>query len=270
VIDEARQFPFMGEKRVVIVKEAQEMKTLKDMVDYFKKPVPHAVVVFAHKFKNFDKRTAAGKALDAHILFEAKKIYDNQLPAWILKYAKDNDIGIDERLSQILAEYLGNDLKKVANELNKLALANGKGTKLTLEIIQEQIGISKEFSVFELQKALSSRDRYKSFLIAKYMGENQKENPIQLIVSSLYGYFLKVLLTLQNIREGDQILMKKLGLTTSFFVKDYKAAAKNFDVDKLRDILLAIRRVDLESKGVFNKSKSDEELLKELVYDILS
>lgn len=270
IIDEARQFPLMSDKRVIIVKEAQEMKTLKDLSDYAKRPVPHTILILVHKHKTFDKRLALAKALSDQLVFESKKMYDNQLPAWILGYARSIQLGIDDKMAQILADYLGNDLSKIANELDKLALSQGRGVKISLEVIQDQIGISKEFNVFELQKALGEKNKAKSFLIAKYFAENPKENPIQVTVINLFGYFQKALIAAQYQSEGDAVLQKKLGLTTAYFVKDYRAVARNFPVSKIRSILMRIRTTDVESKGVNNKSKDDGQLLTELIYFILN
>lgn len=270
IIDEARQYPLMSDKRVIIVKEAQEMKTLKDLSDYAKRPVPHTILVLVHKHKTFDKRLALAKALADQVVFESKKMYDNQLPAWILGYARSIQLGIDDKMAQILADYLGNDLAKIANELDKLALSQGRGVKISLEVIQDQIGISKEFNVFELQKALGEKNKAKSFLITKYFADNPKENPIQVTVINLFSYFQKALIAAQYQSEGDAVLQKKLGLTTSFFVKDYRTVARHFTVAKIRSILMRIRTTDVESKGVNNKSKDDGQLLTELIYFILN
>ena len=185
-------------------------------------------------------------------------------------YARSIQLGIDDKMAQILADYLGNDLAKIANELDKLALSQGRGVKISLEVIQDQIGISKEFNVFELQKALGEKNKAKSFLIAKYFADNPKENPIQVTVINLFSYFQKALIAAQYQSEGDAILQKKLGLTTSFFVKDYRTVARHFSVAKIRSILMRIRTTDVESKGVNNKSKDDGQLLTELIYFILN
>ncbi len=270
IVDEARQYPLMAEKRLIVVKEAQEMKTLKDLADYVNKPVPHTILVLAHKYKKIDKRLAISKALEKHVFFESKKMYDNQLPNFILQYARSNSIGINDQGALMLSEFLGNDLNKITNELDKLLITNGKGNKISTENIQEQIGISKDFNVFELQKALGEKDKVKSFLIAKYFADNPKDNPIQVTVSNLYAYFMKIMIAAQHIKEGDSVLQKKMGLTSAYFLKDYKQAAKNFSFDKLRAIIVALRQIDIESKGVYNKSKNDGQLLTELVYTILN
>jgi DNA polymerase III subunit delta len=270
ILDEARQYPLMADKRLIVVKEAQEMKTLKDLADYINKPVPHTILVLAHKYKKIDKRLAVSKALDKHVFFESKKLYDNQLPNFILQYARAHSIGLNDQGALMLSEFLGNDLNKITNELDKLLIANGKGNKISIDNIQEQIGISKDFNVFELQKALGDKDKVKSFLITKYFADNPKDNPIQVTVSNLYSYFIKIMIAAQHIKEGDSVLQKKMGLTSAYFLKDYKQAAKNFNFDKLRSIILALRQADIESKGVYNKSKNDGQLLTELVYTILN
>lgn len=270
LIEEARQFPLMAEKRLIIVKEAQEMKSLKELTDYAKKPVPHAIVVLVHKYKSLDKRLTVTKALSEHVVFESKKLYDNQLPAWIGQYSKQKQLVISDHLCGLLAEYLGNDLTKVANEIDKLALSNGPGAKITPEIVQDQIGISKEFNVFELQKAIAEKNKAKIFLIAKYFADNPKDNPIQVTVVNLFNYFSKVMITGQHAGESDVSLQKKLGLPSPFFVKEYRQAAKNFSVERSREIILDIHETDLESKGVMNKSKTDGQLLMELLYKIVA
>lgn len=270
LIDEARQYPLMSEKRLIIVKEAQEMKTLKELTDYAKKPVPHAIVVLVHKYKSLDKRLAVAKALSDHVIFESKKLYDNQVPAWIGQYSRQKNINISDHLCGLLGEYLGNDLTKVANEIDKLALSNGPGSKITPEIVQEQIGISKEFNVFELQKAISEKNKAKIFLIAKYFADNPKDNPIQVTVVNLFNYFSKVMIIGQHLNDSDVSLQKKLGLASPFFVKEYRQAAKNYNTERTREIILEIHQTDLESKGVLNKSKNDGQLLMELLYKIVA
>ncbi len=270
IIDEARQFPLMADKRLIVIKEAQEMKTFKDLVDYVNKPVPHTVLVIAHKYKNVDKRLAIAKALDKQVFFESKKMYDNQLPTFIMQYARANKINLDDKAGQMLAEYLGNDLGKIINEVKKLNITNGIGNKITIAHIQDQIGISKEFNVFELQAALGAKNESKAYVIVKYFSDNPKDNPLVTTVSNLYNYFIKVMIAAQNANESDPILAKKMNLTSSFFLKDYKSVMKNFSLDKLREIIILIRQADIEAKGVSNKSKKDGQVLHELVYKILN
>jgi DNA polymerase III subunit delta len=269
IIDEAKQYPLMSDKRLIIIKEAQDFKGLKDLADYVNNPVPHTIIVFAHKHKKIDKRLAIAKAFDKHVSFESAKLYDNKMPAWILNLAKSLGLSMTEQISTVIAEYLGNDLSKVENELEKLKLFCGPGKPVTMEIIQEQIGISKDFNVFELQKALALKDRNKSFLITKFLAENSKENPIQMTSINLFNYFVKVTIASQNASESDTVLQKKLGLTSSFFLKDYRMAARNYNVEKCKSILKMIQVIDLNSKGVGRKNSEDGDLLKELVHFIL-
>jgi DNA polymerase-3 subunit delta len=164
---------------------------------------------------------------------------------------------------------LGNDLNKIENELDKLLISVGTAKPISMNVIQEQIGISKEYNIFELQKAIGEKDRSKAYLICKYLGQNSKDNPIQMLTSNLYGYFLKVLITAQNLKEGDAVLQKKLGLSSPYFLKDYKASAKNYSLDKLQAIIQRLQVTDLQSKGIGTKYNNDDVLLKELVHFVM-
>ena len=270
ILDEARQFPMMSDKRLIVIREAQDMKTIADLVDYVLKPVPHTILVFVYKHKKLDKRTKFAKAItDNALVFESKALYDDKIASWIQNYAIEIGLNIDAQVAQMIGDFLGTDLAKVSNELDKLRLAFGSGPKINMEDVQEQIGISKEFNVFELQKTLSNRDVVKSNLIIRYFINNPKENPIQVLVANLFGYFMKVMITSQNSTDSDVILQKKLGLSTSYFVKDYRTAAKNYNIAHLRNIIVKIKYIDLQSKGVDNRSIDDGQLLKELIYFIL-
>jgi DNA polymerase III subunit delta len=271
IIDEAKQFPMMGERRLIIVKEAQELKNIQDLAPYVLKPVPHTVLVLCHKHKKIDKRYALGKALDkVQVVFESKTLYDNQLAGFISGYAKDIGLIVDAICSQMVADFLGNDLKKIANEMNKMLVNLGKGQKVTLEDIQEQIGISKEFNIFEYQNAIGVKDFDKVIKITKYFAENSKSVPIQVVISNLYNYFSKLYIASQNIRSSDPELVKLLGLSNSYFLKDYKIATKNYPSNKIQKILVYLSEMDLKSKGVNNRHSSDSPLYKDLSYFILN
>lgn len=270
IMDEARQYPMMGSHRLVVVKEAQDMKSLPDLADYISNPAPHSVVVISHKYKKVDQRTKFAKSFDKHGLnFESKKLYDNQLPDWIKVYLTSKGLKIGTGESTLLAEYLGNDLSKISNELDKLILNLGSNATITANEIQEHVGISKEFNIFELQNALGLRDIHKSNLIVDYFAANTKTNPIQVVTTALYSYFVKVGMASQNQMNADGELQKILGLPSPYFVKDYRSAAKNYPVSKIRDIILQLRLTDLKSKGVLNRSVDEGGLMKELIYHIL-
>jgi DNA polymerase-3 subunit delta len=269
VIDDISQFPMMAPKRVVILKEAQDMKGFNQLLPIIENPVPHGILVISYKSPKIDKRTKVGKSLISNaIVFESKPLHDNQIAPWIIDYAREEQITIDHQGAQLLAEFLGSDLSKISNELKKLKLNVGD-QPITLEDIQDQIGVSKDFNVFELQNALGMRDVVNANRIINYFGNNPNSNPIQMTIASLFSFFTKLLITQQYSNESDQNLMKKLGLGSSFFVKQYRLGARNFQQNKIRRILQYLSLCDLESKGVGSRNKNQGEILKELVYFIL-
>ncbi|NNF35461.1 MAG: DNA polymerase III subunit delta [Saprospiraceae bacterium] len=269
VVDEARQFPMMATHRVIIIKEAQDMKTLTKLEKYAENPSPQSIVVIAYKHKKIDGRTKLAKNVSKKgILFESKKIYDNQLPGWITDACKSRKVSIDYEASVMLAEYLGTDLSKVSNEINKLLL-NVKSNKITLADVQEQVGISKEYNVFEFQKALGTRNREKAFRIIEYFSDNVKSNPLPLILGNLYNYYSKLYITIHHLKSSDQQIQKLIGLPSPYFVGEYKSAAKNMGFTRIKSAFLALQRADLQSKGVGARSKDSKAILTELGLSLL-
>lgn len=269
IVDEARQFPLMGDKKLIVLKEAQDMRTLNDLADYVKKPVPHAILVICHKHKKIDKRYAFGKAADPlENTVEFKKLYDNQVAAWIASYAKEINLKLEGQHTQLLADYLGNDLSKISNELDKLVINIGTKQQVSLDDIQDQIGISKDFNIFELQNALGARDKVRAYIITKYFVANPKNAPLTFVVTTLFGYFSKVLIGVQNKSAPDRELATVLGVNP-FFVKDYKTAIRNYSEEKTKEIIVFLAEMDLRSKGVMNRGGEDGALLQDLVYHIL-
>jgi DNA polymerase III subunit delta len=251
IIDEARQFPMMSDKRVIILKEAQDMKTLQELVSYIEKPSPQSILVICHKYKKVDKRTKFAKTLDANaVVFESKKLYQDKIAPWISSYIHNAGHSIQPSAADLLSEYLGSDLSKISNEVDKLILNIKQGESITVEDVRDQIGVSKDFDVFELQKTLGEKNFGKSSLIIKYFSENATANNPVMVVGSLFSYFNKVFITAVNLKESDQNLAKLLGLGTVFFVKDYKIAAKNYPVSQLKRIFKTLKTADLNSKGV--------------------
>lgn len=268
VIDELMQYPMIASRRLVIVKEAQETKNFNNLESYILKPVQHSILVLNYKNKKLDKRTKIAKALQDHAcVFEAKKLYENQIPDWIIEQGKLKGLEIDHNAARLMAEFVGADLSKLSNEIGKLAL--NKTSKINIDAVREQIGISREFNIFELQKALAFKDRLKATLIAKYLGENSKSNPIQVSLANLFNFFMKVMVTVQYNKLTDSELAKAIGLGNTYFVQEFRTAAKNYSLSKLKEIINLISDFDLMSKGVSNRSVSDEQLMKELVYFIL-
>jgi DNA polymerase-3 subunit delta len=269
VVDEARQFPMMAPYRVIIIKEAQEMRTLSKLEQYASNPSPTSILVIAHKHKKIDKRTRFVKnASKSGIVMESKRIYDNQLPGWITEHLKSKSVTIDYEASQLLADYLGTDLSKVSNELEKLLL-NISNNKITADDVQEQVGISKDYNVFELQKAIGNRDGAKVFRIINYFSENEKNHPLPLVIGNLYNYFSKLYITIFNLKTPDNQLQRLIGLPSPYFVKEYKASARILGYDKIRTAFIALQQADLQSKGVGSRNKDSKAILTELALALI-
>ena len=195
VISTAKQFPFMGERMVVIVKEAQQLKKIEQLENYLNNPQESTILVFCHKYKSLDKRKSIYKTLSKKaVLFESKKLYDNQVPAWIVNYLSSKQYKIGHKASHLIAEYLGNDLDKVSNELDKLMIITPANSEITAESIETNIGISKDYNNFELTNALAKKDILKSNRIANFFAQNPKDNPLVVSVGVIFNFFQKVLL----------------------------------------------------------------------------
>lgn len=272
VLDSARRYPVMSDKQVVIIKEAQELKTLDKLEAYFQNPLDSTILVLAHKHKKLDKRKKYAKALTGSnkvCVFESTRLYDNQVPNWISNYLKDKNIAIKPAATTLLAEYLGTDLSKISNELDKLTINLPAGAAIDKNIIQKNIGISKDFNVFELQTALGKRDTFKSFLIVKYFIANPKNHPLPMITATLYNFFSKVYVCQSMMRSSDQEIASAIG-ANKFFIKDYKLAAKSYNRPQLERVFSILREYDLRSKGVNNVSIPQGELLREMIIKILA
>jgi DNA polymerase-3 subunit delta len=286
----AKQFPMMGEHTVVIVKEAQNLKELnksaggddegssskssanggaQQFLNYITNPQPTTILVFCFKYKTIDKRSAIAKALQKNAVFlESAKLYDNQVPEWVGNYVKEKKYTIGPKATFLMAEFLGNDLSKIANEINKLLINLPEGKEITPELVQDNIGISKDYNVFELQDALAKKDILKANRIINYFASNEKEHPAVMVLSSLYGYFSKILKYHFLADKSKFAAAGALGVNP-YFVDGYAKAALNYNSAKLKYIFSCLKECDLKSKGVDNSSISNGELLKELVFKIL-
>lgn len=270
VIDNARRYPMMSPIQVVIIKEAQNMSSLPQLQKYIETPLSSTVLLIAHKHKKLDGRSAFAKSLTKHALvFESKPLYENHIPDFIRNWLKDNKLNIDADALNLMVEYLGTDLGKIINELEKLQINLPKGGQITAEHIEKYIGISREYNVFELQKALGARNILQANKIARYFYENPKDAPFVMVIGNLYNYFSKIyqLSFLTTVSPNDQI--KALNLRSEWFLRDYSAALKQFPRPKLEQIIGLLREFDLRAKGVNSDSVFEGELLKELVYKIL-
>ena len=272
IISLAREYPVFGNYRVVIVREAQDLRNIeKDekLKSYLKNPVGTTLLVFDYKYKNLDKRTEFAKLLQkTGVLFTSKKLWDYQIPDQIEAMIKARGFRIGPATKMFLAENLGNNLNNIDNELNKLVINLQAGHEITPDIVEQNIGISKDYNVFELQKALGQRDVIKANRIVSYFAANPKENPAIKVIVMLYGYFRKIFLYHFIKDKSDNNVAAQLSVNR-FFVKEYKAAAARYDTRKLRQVFSILREYDLKSKGVESAPIDDGELMKEMVYKIL-
>ncbi|WP_431605785.1 DNA polymerase III subunit delta [Aequorivita marisscotiae] len=269
IISQAKRYPMMAEKQVVIVKEAQDLsRSIENLAGYAENPQPTTVLVLCYKYKKIDKRKSlAKKIVEKGVLFESKKLYDNQVPDWIKRVLAGKGYTITPKGAQMLVEFLGNDLSKVNNELEKLQLILKPGQQITPQIIEENIGISKDFNNFELQNAIGNKDVKKAFAIIQYFSQNPKNNPMPMTVALLYSFFSKVLKYHALSNKGEAA--KALGVNP-YFVKDYQTAARNYPMRQVSAIIAAIREIDMKSKGVGAANLSQADLLKELLVKIFN
>ncbi|MEM9928999.1 MAG: DNA polymerase III subunit delta [Bacteroidota bacterium] len=274
VIDAARRFPMMAERQLVLLREAQDMRSLKELVKYAENPSPTTVLVISHKHKKLNGNLALTKALKKNgIVFEAKGLYENKIPGWISTYLKGKKYSIEPEAANLLAEFLGTSLGKISNELDKLIINLPKGTTISAKIVEDQVGVSKDYNVFELQKAIGHHDIVKATRIVQYFKANPKAGPLPMVLGSLYNYFSKVfrLKELHRKRASKQDIMKELSLRFDFFLQDYETTARNFSEVGIRQLFAILREYDLKSKGVGSNlaGKQENELLKEMVWRMM-
>ena len=292
IVSHAKRYPMMSNYQVVIVREAQDVKNLfpkksaeeegddgagsggteadRDLFfEYLSNPLKSTLLVLCYKYKKADKRTKSGKILEkAGVFFDSKKLYDDKIPGWISAYVKNKGFRIDDQAAVLLGEYLGVELSKVANELDKLMIGRQPGTTLDAELIEKNIGISKDFNVFELQKAFTKRDVFKANMIVDYFGKNPKSNPMVLTTATLANFFTKIISVHVYKNKPGVNLPQILGVHP-FFMKEYEMAARAFSMDHCIRIISWIQECDLKSKGMGNQSAADHEILQELVFKIL-
>lgn len=269
VVSNAKRYPMMAERQVVIVKEAQELsRTIEQLVSYAENPQPTTVLVVCYKYKKLDARKKLAKVLKKNaVLFESKKLYDNQVPDWIRRVLSGKGYTIAPKAAQMLSEFLGNDLSKVNNELEKLQLIIKPGEQITPQLVEQNIGISKDYNNFELQNAIGNRDQKRAYGIAHYFGQNTKNHPIVMTNSLMYSFFSK-LLKYHSLSDKSQA-PKVLGVSP-YFISDYQTAARNYPMKKVSSIISAIRKADLKSKGVGAANMPQGDILKELLVSIFN
>ncbi len=269
VVATAKRFPMMAEHQVVILKEAQNLgKKIANFASYFKNPQPSTILVICYKYKKIDGRSAFYKAAKKNgIVFNSKKLYDNKIPGFIQKSLKAKGYSITLKAAHLLAEFLGTDLGKINNELGKLEIIVPKDTDITPEIIEKNIGFSKDFNNFELQKALGYGDFKRAFRIVNYFSQNPKENPILGTLPLLYRYFSQ-LLTYHGLKDKSKgNIASKLGVHP-YFVNDYVQGSRTFPMKHCSHAIAVLRDIDSKAKGVGVDNISQGDLLKELLVKI--
>ncbi|MES2419467.1 MAG: DNA polymerase III subunit delta [Bacteroidota bacterium] len=278
ILNAAKRYPMMSAYQLIVVKEAQDLKWAKEtegssretefVLNYFEKPLPSTILVFAYKYANFDKRKKIYKAIANNgLIFQSDPVRDYKLLPWIEAHLKEKGYRIAPQAAALIAEYLGTDLAKVANEIEKLCLNISKETTIQTDHIQKNIGISKEYNVFELQKALATRNVLKCNQIVNYFADNPKANPMVMVMANLNAYFTKILKYHYLPNKNDAA--RELGVSP-YFIKDYEMAARTFSHAKTFDIVALLREYDLKSKGLNSTGNtSDGELLRELLFKLI-
>ena len=272
VINAARRFPMMSEYQLIVVKEAQLMRDIELLNAYAKHPLTSTVLVINYKYKTLDRRKSLAAAVEKNgILFESKKIPDYKMPGFITGLLQQRSLAIDAKAAQMLSDFLGNDLNRLSKELDKLAIVMAQmGSKrVTPELVERNIGISKEYNNFELIKALATKDVLKANRIAQYFEKNPKTNPLQMTLAVLFNYFSNLLIAYYSKDRSEAGLMAALGLRSAFQLKDYQMGMRHYSAMKVFLSIGEIRKADAASKGVDNASASDADLLKELLYKIM-
>jgi DNA polymerase III subunit delta len=270
IIDTARRFPMMATHQVVIIKEAQSLKKIEDLSVYLEKPLLSTILVFCYKYKTLDKRTKLYKLLDSNGgYFESARVRDYQIPAWIERYLMTKGIKTDPSAAAMLTEFLGTDLHKIVNELDKLIITLPKEKPIiTTSIIEKNIGISKDYNNFELLKAVGERDILKANMIINHFANNPKDNPLTLTIASLFGLFSK-LLTYHYLADKSKNNVAAALKVNPFFVRDYEIAGSKYNVAKTVQVISLLRSFDMKSKGFGDVGTEHGDLLKEMVFKIL-
>lgn len=267
----AKRFPMMADYQVVIVKEAQELsRSIDKLTAYAEQPQPSTILVVNYKYKKIDKRKKLYQAISkSGVVYESKKLYDNKVPEWIRRVLAGQGYTITPKAAEMLVEYLGTDLSKISNELNKLKILLPEGTQIKPDHIEENIGISKDFNNFELRKAVGMRNSFKAHQIAHYFAENPKDNPIVVTISLLHGFFSQ-LLHLHGLHDKSPRAVASALRINPYFVNEYISASRNYPMKKVSMVIGLLHEYDVKSKGVGAKSVPQDQLLKELLVRIIN
>jgi len=270
IISNAKRFPMMAERQVVIVKEAQELsRTIENLVAYAENPQPSTVLVICYKYKTLDKRKKLSKVIGKKgLLFESKKLYENQVGDWIRRVLSGKSYKIEPKATLMLVEFLGTDLSKINNELEKLMLILPKDSLISPSHIEENIGISKDFNNFELRKAVGAKQIVKANQIVNYFAQNPRNNPLVMTISLLNSFFTQLFIYhgLKNKTKSNVASALRIN---PYFVGDYDTAARNYPMRKVSQIISLLRDADMKSKGVGATNLNQGDILKELLFKMM-
>ncbi|WP_314126672.1 DNA polymerase III subunit delta [Segatella maculosa] len=273
IVDSAKAFPMMAEKRVVIVKEAQNLKGTEPLVKYFKQPVVSTVLVLCHKNGSIDKRKKIIPAaqVGGAVIFESKKLYERELPGFITSYFMQHEITVEQKAAQMIADHVGADLHRLTSELDKILISFSEADRMvTPEIVEKEIGVSKDFNAFELRSAIIQRDVYKANLITKYFDNNPKAGSLFSFLPMLFSYFENLMIAFYSPnRSNENALAQFLELRNGWAARDYLTGLRNYSGMKTMQIISKIREIDAKSKGLDNPNTASSELMKELIFFIL-
>ncbi len=270
IVSNAKRYPMMAEKQVVIVKEAQDLsRSIENLLPYIENPQPTTVLVICYKYKTLDKRKKLYKAIQkTGLLFESKKLYENQIGDWIRHILSGKGYQIEPKAALMLVEFLGTDLSKINNELEKLMIVLSKETTITATHIEENIGISKDFNNFELRKAVGEKQLVKANQIINYFGQNPKSNPLVVTISLLNSFFTQLLIY-HGLSDKSKGNVAKALRINPYFVSDYQMAARNYPMRKVSQVISYLRDADVKSKGVGAQNLSQGDILKELLFKVM-
>jgi DNA polymerase III subunit delta len=270
VVNACRRYPMFAERQVILLKEAQQMRDIDKLEAYIENPLVSTIFVVAYKEKKVDGRTKLAKLLkEKGELLSTKKMYDNQLPDWTQDMVRQKGFGIGQKALLLLVDHVGNNLTRLENEVDKVVINLGSRKEITEDDIEEYIGISKEYNVFELQEALARKDLGKAIKIIQYFEGNPKAGPIQMILPSLYNFFSKTFMVFGVGSKDEKTVASAIGVHP-FFVKDYLRAASLYQYPGAERAILLLHQYNLRSIGVHDSGTPDADLLKEMVYKIVA
>ncbi len=274
LIGAARGFPMMGDKQVIIVKEAQQLQgfenkeNTKFFEQYFQNPQPSTLLVLCFNEPIDERKTWVKVLSNKGLIFSSKKMYDNKLPEWVVDYCHTQKLKISHKAVQLLIDFIGNDLSRMASEIDKLMVNLKADEEISAITIEKYVGISKEYNIFEFQKAMIQKDVLKANKIANYFAKNQKQNPLPATLIMVYGLFCKLLLAHVSADKSEKNLAQVLGVNP-YFVKDYLLAVRNYSFHKTYEIIHYIKIAELHSKGIESGSNDEKSILNELIFKIL-